>query len=82
MKAGLEKYKRGRLFQPRDALGLMEKASYFDPKLAGVVVHILDSDAKRFPTWRTVLNEAARPAKPDTAEGRSGEGCRSSATRD
>jgi hypothetical protein len=62
--AGLDKYKRGRLFKPRDALGLMEKASYFDPDLVDVVVHILGSDAKRFPTWRAVLNEAARPSGP------------------
>ncbi|MFP4217051.1 MAG: alginate lyase family protein [Phycisphaerae bacterium] len=72
-KAGLEKYKRGRLFRPKDALGLMEKASYFDPSLVDVVVHILDSDAKRFPTWRVLLNEAARPGEPDEAEGRSEE---------
>jgi hypothetical protein len=59
--AGLEKYRPGRLFEPKDALGLMEKASYFDPDLVDVVVHILDSEARRFPTWRVLLNEAARP---------------------
>ncbi len=68
--AGLEKYKPGRLFDPKDALNLMEKASYFDPQLIDVVVRILDSDAKRFPTWRVLLNEAARPEASENQDGK------------
>lgn len=58
--AGLEKYRAGRLYDPEDALDLMAEASYFDPALMRVVLHLIQSDAKRFPTWRTLVNEAAR----------------------
>lgn len=59
-KAGLEKYRPGRLFEPRKALSLMEKAAYFDADLMKVVHHLIDSQAERFPTWQTLVNEAAR----------------------
>ena len=58
--AGLEKYRRGRLFDPQDALELMEEASYFDRDLIAVVRQLTASDAQRFPTWQTLVNEAAR----------------------
>ena len=57
--AGIEKYRTGRLFDPKDALGVMEYASYFDPDLMQVVRHLTEGDAKRFPTWRTLVNAAA-----------------------
>ncbi len=59
--AGLEKYKPGRLYEPRRALKLMELASYFDPDLLKVVLHLTASDAARYPTWQTLINAAARP---------------------
>ena len=64
--AGIEKYRTGRLYEPKSALELMTQASYFDPTLRRVVVHLEPSDAERFPTWRMLLNEAARaePAEP------------------
>lgn len=60
--AGLEKYQPGRAYDPKDALGLMEEASYFDAKLIGVVRHLTGGEAERFPTWQTLVNEAARTA--------------------
>lgn len=57
--AGIEKYRAGRLFEPRDALGVMEYASYFDPELLQVVRHLTQGDVNRFPTWRTLINAAA-----------------------
>lgn len=58
--AGLEKYRPGRLFDPDDSLELMEAASYFDADLMRVVLHLSKGDAERFPSWRTLVNEAAR----------------------
>lgn len=62
-KAGLEKYRPGRLFEPDDALELMEAASYFDADLVSVVLHLSASEAKRFPSWRMLVNAAARARK-------------------
>jgi len=56
--AGLEKYRLGRLFEPKDALELMEYASYFDPTLLQVVQHLTDRPSERFPTWQTLMNHA------------------------
>ncbi len=58
--AGLEKYRPGRLYEPENALELMELASYFDPDLMKVVHHLTKIGAERFPTWQTLINEAAR----------------------
>ncbi len=64
--AGIEKYRTGRLYEPTDALGVMEYASYFDPDLIRVVRHLVNGPAMddgaaadRFPTWRTLVNAAA-----------------------
>ncbi|MFP4356627.1 MAG: alginate lyase family protein [Phycisphaerae bacterium] len=59
--AGLDEYEPGRLYEPRRALKLMEQASYFDADLLKVVLHLTASEAKRFPTWQTLINAAARP---------------------
>ena len=65
--AGLEKYQSGRAYDPKDALKLMEEASYFDPTLMRVVRHLTGSAAERFPTWQTLVNEAARAGGADPA---------------
>ena len=57
--AGLEKYRPGRLYDPRDAVRLMEEASYFDPDLLRVVRHLRGSEAERFDSWQALVNEAA-----------------------
>ena len=67
--AGLEHYRPGREYRPEEALELMEKASYFDPDLVRVVVKIVGGESKRFPTWRVLLNEAARPARAEAPAG-------------
>ena len=58
--AGLEYYRAGRLYDPQNALELMERASYFDPGLMRVVRHLTKTEAKRFPTWQTLVNAARR----------------------
>ncbi|MCO8124546.1 sulfatase-like hydrolase/transferase [Stieleria sp. TO1_6] len=65
---GIEKYRAGRLYEPTDALAVMEYASYFDPDLMQVVRHLTTGDAKRFPTWRTLINAAAQPDGKHTTE--------------
>jgi len=64
-KAGLEKYKPGKPYDPNHAQELMEKASYFDPSLVRVVHHLSDSEAERFPTWQMLMNAAAQPRDDD-----------------
>lgn len=54
--AGLEKYRRGRLFDPQDALELMEDASYFDLSLRRVVAHLRGIDDARFASWQMLMN--------------------------
>jgi len=59
--AGIEKYRAGRLYDPRDALRVMEEASYFDPALTRVVRHLTGTtETERFPSWQMLINEAAR----------------------
>ena len=60
--AGLEKYQAGRLYDPRDALDLMQEATFFDPSLLPLTAKLAASKAERFPTWRSVVNEAVRRA--------------------
>jgi hypothetical protein len=70
--AGLDKYKPGKLYEPKQALTLMEEASYFDTGLLKVVKHLTESEADRFPTWQALINEACRPRRrkrPTTAPG-------------
>ena len=58
--AGLEYYKKGRLYDPQNALELMERAAYFDADLLRVVRHLTESEAERFSTWQTLINAARR----------------------
>ncbi len=62
--AGLEKYEKGRIYDPQNARRLMELAAYFDPELMDVVRHLVAGDAERFPTWQALLNAAVRPQAP------------------
>ena len=57
---GLEHYRPGTLYDPHNALELMEKAAYFEPNLMRVVLHLSEGDAKRFPSWQTLINAAVR----------------------
>jgi hypothetical protein len=58
---GLEKYQPGRLFDPADALPLMEEAAVFDPALTPVALQLHGGNAERFPSWTMVLNATAHP---------------------
>ncbi len=53
--AGLEKYRPGRLFDPQDSLTLMEYASYFDPELKKVILHLGGAD-KNYHSWLMLMN--------------------------
>jgi hypothetical protein len=58
--AGIEHYQPGRLYEAANALQLMAAASLFDSSLLRVVRHLTQSSGERFPTWETLVNEAAR----------------------
>ena len=60
--AGLEKYRAGRLYDPEDALDLMQESAFFDPSLLPLAAKLAGGNAQRFPTWRAVVNEAVRCA--------------------
>lgn len=60
--AGLEKYRAGRFYEPRDALELMQEAAFFDASLLPLAAKLAGNSGKRFPTWRAVVNEAVRCA--------------------
>jgi hypothetical protein len=59
--AGERKFESGAEFDPRDAVGVLELAAYFDPKLSPLVGQLTGRSGTRFPTWQCVLNEAQRP---------------------
>ncbi len=61
--AGLEKYQPGRLYDPHNALDLMERAAFFDPKLCDVVLHLTESGGKRYPTFLMLLNGASQKSE-------------------
>lgn len=58
--ADLKHYRTGRHFEPHEALRLLEEASYFDPWLLPLVRQLAGAADERFPTWQTLVNEAAR----------------------
>jgi len=58
--AGLEAYRVGRLFDPKDALDLLAEASYFDASLVPLVLQLQQSPAKRFGSWTLLVNAACR----------------------
>lgn len=59
--AGLEEYRPGRLYEPKNALPMLEEASVFDPSLRPLVLRLHDSPAARFASWTMVVNSALRP---------------------
>ena len=58
--AGIAHYTRGQLYDPGNAVGLLSKASFFDPALIPVVIKISGGDAGHYPNWQTVVNAALR----------------------
>ncbi|MFW5846280.1 MAG: iduronate-2-sulfatase, partial [Planctomycetota bacterium] len=60
--AGLEKYRPGRLYEPKSAHELMEYASFFDSGLIPLALSLDDSDAERYPGWRMLVHDAVARA--------------------
>ncbi|NJK90666.1 MAG: hypothetical protein HC904_01825 [Blastochloris sp.] len=58
--AGLEEYRIGRLFEPVQALPMLEEASRFDQELVELVLKLQGGKVRRFGSWRMVLNEVMR----------------------
>lgn len=61
--AGIAHYQPGSLFEPKQALELMEQASVFDPALMPVVVELAETRSQRIPTWHVLTNQAVRDAR-------------------
>lgn len=79
--AGIGHYQPGSLFQPKYAKPLLEEASFFDAGLLPLVARLEGRpDRGRYPTWRTILNDACRtpagaaPPKAAAAAPKSGAG--------
>jgi hypothetical protein len=61
--AGLEKYGAGREFEPVQAADLMEAASAFDARLVPVWNRLAGVTAKRFGSWRMLVQAACLAAE-------------------
>lgn len=59
--AGLEKYRKGRLFDPQDASGLMALASCFDPDLRPLAQRLSGAEG-RYIGWRSLIHAAVQAA--------------------
>ncbi len=53
----------GRLYEPKNAVTLMEDAHYFDPPLMPLALELRDSDAERFASWGMVVNAASNKSR-------------------
>jgi len=58
--AGDKHYQAGSAFEPKSAVPALERAGMFDPTVLKLVISLSQPDAKRYPTWQAVLNEARR----------------------
>ncbi|HEX8916216.1 MAG TPA: alginate lyase family protein [Humisphaera sp.] len=58
--SGDKHYEAGHPFDPKSAGSTLALAEAFDPTLLPLVTKLTKPDAKRFPTWETVLNAARR----------------------
>jgi endo-1,4-beta-xylanase len=63
---GLAAYQPGRLYDPKNALRVLEEASFFDPSLLPLVLRLHGRPAARFAGWTMVLNAAAADEPPAT----------------
>ncbi len=59
--AGIEKYRAGRLYDPMDALKVMQEACFFDPDLNRVVRHLRGDESGQYSSWQSLVNKVARP---------------------
>jgi hypothetical protein len=58
--AGIEHYRKGRLFDPANARQILEEASYFDPSLHALALKLNGSTARRFASWTMASATACR----------------------
>lgn len=56
--AGLEHYRPGRLFEPTQAAQLITAASAFDHRLEPLALRLSGNPARRFGTWRMLVQQA------------------------
>ncbi|MEO0588370.1 MAG: alginate lyase family protein, partial [Planctomycetota bacterium] len=54
--AGLEAYRPGRLYEPSNAIGVLEAACAFDTELLPIVAVLAERPDAKYPTWRTLSN--------------------------
>lgn len=59
--AGIEHYRRGRLFEPIQALPLMQEASLVDPSLSRVVRHLSPSNIAEISDWTALVRASLGP---------------------
>lgn len=57
---GQAEYKAGHPWNPSGGVATVERAERFEPNLLPLIIKLTKSDAKRFPTWQSLLNEANR----------------------
>jgi hypothetical protein len=56
--AGLEAYSPGRLYDPTNALPVLEKATLWEPQFVPLVAKLAGLPGRTFPTWRCAVNSA------------------------
>ncbi|HEX4129378.1 MAG TPA: alginate lyase family protein [Pirellulales bacterium] len=57
--AGQKGFEIGGAFDPAGARNRLGLASYFDPRLRGLVAQLAEKSDREYPTWQTLLNAAA-----------------------
>ncbi|MDB6116985.1 MAG: alginate lyase [Verrucomicrobiaceae bacterium] len=58
--AGQREFATGKLFDPKDALEVLELATLFDPQLEPLTASLKGKKTSRFTSWQAVLNEVRR----------------------
>ncbi len=56
--AGIEAYRAGRLFDPIDALRVLEEATFFDKSLLPLAHDLHGESGSKYPSWTLMVNEA------------------------
>jgi hypothetical protein len=59
--AGQKDYESGRLFEPKEARGVLELAQFFDPSLGALVGDLYEKKGNAYPSVQVLLNAAMRP---------------------
>jgi hypothetical protein len=59
--AGQKDYAAGRLFEPKEARGVLELAQFFEPDLGALVADLYEKSGSAYPSAQVLLNAAMRP---------------------